>query len=172
MDFDTIIAVDGGVNGAIVAYRKKEIKSYHIPKTTEEMKNLLGYYAEISINPIMFIEKVNTWNNENRFMQHAIEKLGKANKQLSTVAELLGIKVIEVNARTWQKEMTKQKKNDYTDRKQMFKAIATQLYSKKNIKVTLSNADALLILQYVGNDIKNNALWIRKEIHIEKKLKL
>jgi len=79
--------------------------------------------------------------------QFRIAHMVSGYKMLKQVIEMSGLELIEVHPATWQSKLKLRIKGENkTDRKKRYKDTAQRLYP--DIKVTMNNCDALLILKY------------------------
>lgn len=134
---------------------------------TDNLIEYLRYWTELG-KSISFIEKVGTLNPDEVATEpyRAIQmmKLIKHYSELRSILKTLKSDVITVSPRTWIKEMNLKKiKNESdTDRKNRYKELAKTFYPE--INVTLSNADALLILQFGRLKLLREPEWIENKL--------
>ena len=139
-----IIAIDPGASGGIAIYDDGEVTVHKMPETPKDILTLLSIYR---YNAVCFMEKVHAmpkqgvtsvWNFSANF--HHLEMALLANE---IPCEL-------ITPRTWMKTMGLGTRGDDKGAwKNKLKAKAQQLYP--SIKITLWNADPLLILHYAIN---------------------
>ncbi len=139
----TIIAIDPGNSGGIAVYEHGMYQIYKMPETPMDILNLFRSFKETS-STICYIEKV-----------HAYPKQGvvsvwtfSANFHYLIMALLVcEIPTEMVLPNTWMKTMgLGTRGEDKGEWKRKLKQLAQQLYP--SIKITLWNADALLLLNY------------------------
>ena len=154
-----IIGIDPGVNGAFFSLDKKV--SYKIPEDKTELYNLIKSLD--SKNTHFFVEKIQPRPNQslkgvvtscvNWGVLTAYLELCKGHIHLITPQEWQ--KLLKLNRR-WSipKGMSKDKFSSYkyNERKRWHKREAISLYPE--VKVTLTNADAILIAEYGYRIIK------------------
>lgn len=141
----TIIAIDPGVNGAIAIYHQRvnHTDVFNMPETPTDVYDLLATYSN---NAVCFLEKVQGLPGMGG---SPMFNFGKGYGHLEMALIALSIPTETILPQKWTKTMslgTKSSCSSSTEWKNKLKAKAQQLYP--NIKVTLHNADALLILHY------------------------
>lgn len=166
-DFDVIMAIDPGSNGGMVAWIKGEVKAYKMPKDLTELSDLLKYYKE-TYNPIMFIEKLNVQRNDvyieggkpNMGKLFRIQQLMANYEKLKFIVEQAGIPFCLLHPYSWQSKLKirSQIKEEKTVRKRRYAEIAQKWFPQ--VKVTLWNSDALLIMACGKYLIENEPKWI------------
>jgi hypothetical protein len=141
-----IIAIDPGTKGGIAWSDELETDCVKIPETLGDLLTVLtdlksnGYatcYLEQVVGYIPMASPANMFT------------FGQSFGQIQGVLCGLGYRVIEVRPAKWQKELATGKKAQFagdTAWKNHLKGIAQRLFP--TCKVTLSTADALLILEY------------------------
>lgn len=178
MKIDCIIAIDPGANGGIVVYRPNHhLKAIQMPKDILELKDWFAYMKGIC-TPIIFIEKLNirpddvSIDNSNPAMTRAnmgkmyrIQKMMSNFEQLKALIAISEIPFILVHPMKWQNDLNlrlKGKKEEKTERKRRYRDIAARLYPE--VKVTLWNADALLIMHFGRNKLQADVNWIKTNL--------
>lgn len=141
----TIIAIDPGANGAIAIYHQRvnHTDVFNMPETPTDVYDLLATYSN---NAVCFLEKVQGLPGMGG---SPMFNFGKGYGHLEMALIALSIPTETILPQKWTKNMslgTKSSCSSSTEWKNKLKAKAQQLYP--NIKVTLHNADALLILHY------------------------
>ena len=140
----TIIGIDPGQGGAVACW-KKGITSYKCPKNVETMAQIVESMISKD-ETYAYIEQVHAMPHDGR---SSIFKFGtNYGKWLG----ILGANQIETNFVTpqkwmkyWQNKLDIKLPKDKTSRKRQLKEIASHYTDKK---VTLYNADAILITMY------------------------
>ena len=162
-----ICAVDPGASGGIAFYRDSQtVSAVPMPQTNKEIWDYINNLKETYGGFILFIEKVQLWmsdmSEENRGKAFRIQKMVSDYKSMIALFEVSDIPVIEVTARTWQKELgfVESKKMDKTQRKNLYKRYAAKRYP--SIKPTLKTSDALCILDFGRKMIATNPSWVVK----------
>jgi hypothetical protein len=137
-----IIAVDPGVNGAIVvmSLSGKVISSTKMPETALDVAEVLRPYSGIAC---CYLEKVGA-----RPGQQGMFTFGKGVGHIEMALLLFEIITITATPKKWQKEfqLGGRGKMTQTEWKNILKAKSQQLFPA--VKVTLALADALLIAEY------------------------
>ena len=137
-----LVAVDPGVSGAIVTYHPNlGTHSYNMPGTDWEVCKLMADISTQASKVVLYLEEPPLYAGRN-IPGAAIGKL------MWNTGVLYG-EVHRVRPAIWQKAHPVGTKGDLTTTawKNKLKARAGELFgSDKTIKVTLANADALLLL--------------------------
>lgn len=143
-----ILAIDPGANGCLAVLNASgDVFSYKMPDTPKDLFDLLKTLKnEYSIEATL--EKVGGMpgNGGSRMFN-----FGQGYGYIEMALIALEIKTVTVSSQAWQKTFligTKSKMST-TEWKNKLKAKAQQLYP--HLRVTLGNADALLILEYAKN---------------------
>lgn len=166
-----IIAIDPGANGGIAIYRLEcPIKTVKMPKTLEELKNYIEYWQGIS-RPLVFIEKLSVRPDDislgvggaNMGKLFRIQKMIANYEQLKTTIELLGIPFVLVHPMKWQNALKlRVKGEEKAKRKARYKDVAQDNYP--TVKVTMWNADALLIMHFGRLALQSMTDWVLEQI--------
>ena len=150
MNDKIIIAIDPGKNGAIAVKIADTIEAYDMPSTPTDIYDLLKEYSSVFIQlydniPVCYLERV---HGRPGMGGAAMFTFGCGYGYLEMALLALKIPTISITPQKWMKsiEMGVRGSQTATQWKNKLKARAQQLYP--NIKVTLKNADALLILHY------------------------
>ena len=172
LKINCIIAIDPGANGGIVIYRPGETpKAAKMPKNIAEIKESIEYWKSIS-TPLVFIEKLSVRPDDIAVSENGEANMGKlfriqkmiANfEQLKTTIALSGVPYVLVHPMKWQNTLKLRKpKEEKAVRKNRFKEIAQNLYPQ--VKVTLANADALLIMHFGRYMLQNDLKWVMEQL--------
>jgi len=175
MKIDCIIGIDPGSSGGIVVWRPNHaLKAVKMPKDLQDLKEFLEYYKEIS-NPIIFLEKLTVRPDDvtvengvaNMGKMYRIQKMMQNFEQLKTTVIYLDMPFVLVNPMKWQNDLKlrikiKGKREEKADRKKRFKEIAARLYP--DLKATLWNCDATLIVHFGRYILKNNSNWVLENL--------
>jgi len=154
-----IISIDPGAGGALaLIYENKDGdiigEAYKCPKTTKEMFDIYSNcIKEALLNSkecIVVIEKV--WAFPTDARSRAFNFGVNYGKWLGVIASG-NVKPQMVPPKTWQKGYEPLPK-DKKERKQIIKELAQEMFP--NVKVTLYNADALLIGVWASNNCNYN----------------
>ena len=143
---DIYIGIDPGKSGAIASIDNLNMKAWKCPDNASDMCHLfhliLGWHAADSIHVLM--ERV--WARPNNASRAAFN-YGVNYGQWFGVLASYEITPELILPAHWMKFYDMKKGMEYQDRKRWVKAKAQELYPK--IKVTLVNADAILIAHYL-----------------------
>jgi hypothetical protein len=161
-----MIAIDPGASGAIVIQTEGEpIKVVSTPETRGDAITLLRDALEWKSSCVAYIEKINGFIPDGGASQ--MFEFGKSVERNICILEVLGCPVVEITPQSWQKMLglgTSERKRAAAgatpkekaavkawnaiakrDWKNKLKGVAQQRFPE--IKVTLKNCDALLILE-------------------------
>lgn len=175
MKIDCIIGIDPGAMGGIVTWRPNQnIKAVQMPKDLNELRNYLEYLKTIC-SPIIFLEKLSVRpddimpgaNGVNMGKLYRIQKMMANYEQLKAIISVCNIPFVMVHPMKWQNELklrikTAHKKEEKSERKRRYKEIAGRLYPE--LKPTLWNADATLIMHFGRYILRNNPDWVRQNL--------
>ena len=173
MTCDVIIGIDPGLsNGGIAIYSpNRKTETFKMVKTVKELWELLFPYSKEKT--FVVLEKVNSFRDDTDTpgKRFGIEKLVNNFEAIKNVLELLDLPYLLVHPVSWQKELfLTQKGEDKLDRKRRFKSVAGSKF--KDTKVTLWNADALLLVLLAKIKKRSDPLWIYTRIPQQAKKKL
>ncbi len=152
-----IIAIDPGSSGAICSIKNGKVSVINMPKDVSDLGEYFKTLIEGESQPFCFIERVQSWvsDQEQGGKRFGIEKMLRQYTELKTVMKMLGIPFHETQSRTWQKAFLMGKKfESKADRKRFLKEVCQEKFPQ--IKVTLKNCDALLILLYGNQEMQIN----------------
>lgn len=175
MKIDCIIGIDPGANGGIVKWRPNEkVTAMQMPKDLTELRNYLEYLKTIC-SPIVFLEKLSVRPDDitpgadgvNMGKLYRIQKMLANFEQLKAIIAVCDIPFVMVHPMKWQNELklrakTTRKKEEKNERKRRYKEIAGNLYPE--LKPTLWNADATLIMHFGRYILHNNPGWVRQNL--------
>lgn len=167
MDVDCIIGIDPGASGGIVSWRPNtNTKAVKMPKDINDIKEYIEYYKEIA-KPIVFLEKLTIRPDDitdgNKGKIYRIQKMLQNYEQLKAILTIIGVPFVLVHPMKWQNELRLRKKlEDKADRKKRYKEVASNLYP--DVKVTMWNADALLIMHFGRYALVNIPEWVRQNV--------
>lgn len=175
MKIDCIIGIDPGANGGIVKWRPNEkVTAMQMPKDLTELRNYLEYLKTIC-SPIVFLEKLSVRPDDitpgadgvNMGKLYRIQKMLANFEQLKATIAVCDVPFVMVHPMKWQNELklrakTTRKKEEKNERKRRYKEVAGNLYPE--LKPTLWNADATLIMHFGRYILRNNPGWVRQNI--------
>ena len=157
----TIIAIDVGVSGAVAIGRGGRMEVHKMPKTVNDIKHLFEMYADGET--LAFVEHQQLRPHDlTSGRAFGLQKLLKNYNQVKGVLEIMGIPYVPILANTWQRGLNCKKTKDYTERKRNNKKLAAQFFPER--KITLQTADAVLILVFAMEKIKNDPEFINERI--------
>lgn len=170
LTIDAVIAIDPGAAGGLAIYLKDtdEVRVVKMPRENRDLKDLLQYYAD-NYRPIAFLEKLSVRPDDVAVegdkaamgKLYRIQRMMANFEHLKALLETIGIPFVQVHPMSWQtkigiRETTKGMEK--RERKSSYRAYAQRLYPLK--KVTLWNADALLIMHFARVMLANDLNWI------------
>lgn len=175
MKIDCIVGVDPGSNGGIVTWRPNQnIKAVQMPKDLNDLKDYLSYLKSIC-SPLVFLEKLSVRPDDimpgadgvNMGKLYRIQKMMANYEQLKAIISVCDIPFVMVHPMKWQNELklrvkTARKKEEKNERKRRYKEVAGNLYPE--LKPTLWNADATLIMHFGRYILQNDPQWVRNNL--------
>lgn len=173
MKINAVIGIDPGANGGIALYKpNKPVEVFKMPKDINELRNLLIHEKEIG-NPIVFLEKLSVRPDDvsvenggvNMGKLYRIQKMIGNFEQLKAMITFCSVPFVLVHPMKWQNELhLRQKgvKEEKADRKRRYRDIAGRFYPE--VKPTLWNADALLIMHFARYVLQNNPEWVLQNL--------
>lgn len=174
MKIDAIIGIDPGAGGGLVLWRaNKKVTAIKMPKDLNDIRDYLNHVKDISC-PIVFLEELGVRPGDvsigdtgvNMGKLYRIQKMLQNYEQLKAIITVLDIPFITVHPAKWQSALKLRiKKEEKKDRKNRYKDIASKLYP--DVKATLWNADATLIMHFGRLVLKNNINWVIEKLPIK-----
>lgn len=169
-----VIGIDPGANGGIAVFIPgAHVKAVKMPKEITDLADFFQYYKE-NYQPVVFLEKltvrpddvaVGPDGNPNMGKIYRIQKMMANFEHLKALIETAGIPYVMVHPRKWMCYLNlvqKGVKEEKADRKRRYAAKVGELYP--GVKVTLWNADALLIMHFARKVLVNDLSWVRANI--------
>ncbi len=143
-----LIGIDPGANGGIASLNTEndEVKCWAMPETEKDMVEMFIELVTCGYTKAL-IEKVHGMPGQGGA---AMFTFGRGYGTVRTAMIAVGISFDEVTPQAWQKAMgipPRKKTETKVQHKNKLKAKAQQLFP--DVKVTLANADALLIVEYL-----------------------
>lgn len=179
---DCVIGIDPGANGGLAVYiPNRHTKVLKMPKDNAELADFLKYYAE-NYNPIVFLEKLSVRPDDvavgadgkaNMGKIFRIQKLIANYEHLKALIETAGIPYAMVHPMTWQTKLKLRVRGQHeekAERKRRYQTFAAEQYG--DVKVTLWNADALLLMHFGRWALVNDTNWVRENIPARERNKL
>ena len=140
------IGIDPGVNGGVAIiddkWKDKAIEAVKCPDTIKDMADYLNVHCYDNIKTLCIIEKVHSFPGQG---VRSVFTFGKNYGQWLGILASHDIPYKEVPPQTWMKHYGSMPR-DRGQRKRHLKHLAQSLYP--SIKVTLYNADAILLANY------------------------
>lgn len=170
MKIDCIIGIDpGSSNGGIAVYVPGEnVKTVKMPKDVADIATFLAYYKE-NYNPVVFLEKLNMRIDDvtvedgkaNMGKMFRMQKLMANYEHLKAVIEIAGVPYVMVHPYSWQSKLklrVRGQQEDKAERKRRYAKVAGEWYP--TIRITLWNADAVLIMHFGRWALMNDLKWV------------
>lgn len=174
MEARIVIGIDPGANGGIAIWDKEcgLASVAKMPKDIADLRELLDYYkTNVEGNPIVFLEKLSVRPDDvamqggkmNLGKLYRIQKMMGAYEQLKAIIGISGVPYVMVHPMSWQSKLgIRQTGEEKAERKRRFERLAGAWYP--NIKVTLWNADALLIMRFGVWAMENDRKWVMSNL--------
>ena len=166
MQIDCVIGIDPGKSGGIAIWRpnyKTETKK--MPDDLIELVEWFDYMLKIC-HPIVFVEKVQLRPDDivgNPGKAFRIQKMLADFEKLKTIMTVTDIPFCMVNPMKWQSVLKLRVKGEEKPaRKHRYQREAAKLYPE--VKATLWNSDALLIMHFGRNMLANDEKWILQNL--------
>ena len=169
-----VIGIDPGANGGIAIFIPgQHTKVAKMPKDITDLRDFFAYYVE-NYKPIVFLEKLSVRpddisvdgnNRANMGKLYRIQQMMANFEHLKALAETSGIPYVMVHPMTWQTTLKLRERGRHeekADRKRRYQEHAGTLYP--DVKVTLWNADALLIMHFGRWVLVNNPKWVKANL--------
>ena len=163
----TIIGIDPGASGAVAIWDKGISKIYKCPKTVKEMAEIIiktknSEYVNKNQSTIAYIEKVHAFPHDGR---SSIFKFGQNFCQWLGILAACKVKTELVTPQKWmnywKKKLNIDLPKDKPERKRRLKELASHYTDKK---VTLYNADAILITMYGLYDKQTPVIFAKENL--------
>lgn len=175
MKISTVVGIDPGTSGGIVTWRPNHnITAIKMPKDINELKDYL-LYLKSNCSPIVFLEKLSVRPDDvtlgadgvNMGKLYRMQKMMANFEQLKAIISVCDIPFVMVHPMKWQNELKlrakiSRKKEEKSERKRRYKEIAGNLYPE--LKPTLWNADATLIMHFGRFILQNNPRWVLENL--------
>lgn len=169
-----IFGIDPGSNGGVVKYNGERFESRPLKKmeTFEDMVDFFKYQKEICKMPLVFLEKITSFQSDYSDKDGGNAHIGKAFKmdklkvhytELISALKMAELPFIPVMATSWQRYIKIHKSGEeYKVRKNRYKDIAKDWHSAQ--KIVGWNADAYLLIDFARKKLKYEPSWIFKEM--------
>lgn len=169
-----VIGIDPGANGGIAIFIPgMKTKAIKMPKDNSDLAAIFEYYAE-NYKPIIFLEKLSVRPDDvavgadgkpNMGKIFRIQKMMANFEHLKALIEMSGIPYALVHPMTWQTKLhlrVRGQHEEKSERKHRYQDYAAVQY--KDIKVTLWNADALLLMHFGRWALVNEPKWVKANL--------
>lgn len=170
-----VVGIDPGVNGGIVTWRPNHnITAIKMPEDINDIRDYFNHLKTIC-SPIVFLEKLSVRPDDiapgadgvNMGKLYRIQKMLANFEQLKATISVCDVPFVMVHPMKWQNELklrvkTTRKKEEKNERKRRYKELAGNLYPE--LKPTLWNADATLIMHFGRYILRNNPDWVRENL--------
>lgn len=164
MYFDCVIGIDPGSNGGIAVWRpNQKVQTIRMPKDLMELREYFQYIKSISEHPIIFLEKSQLRHDDiiaNPGKAFRIQSLLASYQKLKDIIDFEEIPYCLVHPISWQIYLKLRKKNEEKKERKNRYRNATEYYYPE-IKATLWNADAVLIMHFGRLKQQNEPEWIK-----------
>lgn len=170
---DCVIGIDPGAYGGLAVFIPgNTVKAVKMPKDLMDLRDFFAYYAE-TYKPIIFLEKLTVRPDDitpdasgkaNMGKLYRIQRMMANFEHLKALIETAGIPYVMVHPLSWQTKLklrVKGQKEEKADRKRRYQEKAGSLYP---VKVTLWNADALLIMHFGRWALVNEPSWVKDNL--------
>lgn len=169
-----VIGIDPGANGGIAIFIPgAKVKTVKNPKDVTDLSEFLQYYKD-NYNSIVFLEKLSVRPDDvavgpndkaNMGKLYRIQKMIANYEHLKSIIEVIGIPFALVHPRKWMFYLgliPYRVKEEKAERKRRYAETAQKWYP--DIKVTLWNADAILIMHFARKILVNDINWVRQNV--------
>lgn len=143
----TLIAIDPGASGGIAIAHNGHVEAYPMPDDAALLETLAPMSRESTT--VCYMELVGGFIKGNPAPGSAMFNFGNSYGYIRGLLAALRIKLVLVRPQMWQKGIPGMNQ-EKAARKRALKEHAARLFP--NLKVTLSTADALCILNYANNE--------------------
>ncbi|WP_303841548.1 hypothetical protein [Selenomonas ruminantium] len=173
MKTNCIIGIDPGASGGIAIYIPGQlVRVVKMPKDPADFRDLLGYYKE-NYTPLVFMEKLTVRPDDiavqagaaNMGKLYRIQKMIANFEHMKALMEADGIPFVLVHPQSWQTRLKLRTRGEHEEkdvRKRRYQAYAASQYP--SVRVTLWNADALLIMHFGRWALVNDLQWVKSNL--------
>lgn len=182
MKLNCIIGIDPGAAGGLAIYIPgSHTKAVKMPKNIAELSDFFKHYSE-NYTPVVFLEKLSVRPDDvavgsdgkaNMGKIYRVQKMMANYEHLKALIEIYGIPYVMVHPSSWQSKLKlkiKGLEETKSERKKRYAEYASRLYPE--VKVTLWNSDALLIMHFGRWALKNDVSWIKSNLPVREHSKL
>lgn len=173
LKINCVIGVDPGASGGIAVFIPGQLtKAVKMPKDVKELRDFFAYYAE-NYKPIVFLEKLSVRPDDVAVQGdraamgklYRIQKMMANFEHLKAIIETSGIPFVLVHPASWQTKLKLRERGTHIEksvRKHIYQRKAADLYPE--VKATLWNADALLLMHFGRWALVNEPQWVRANL--------
>lgn len=163
---DCIIGIDPGKNGGIAVWRPNhKTEVIKMPGDLMELRQWFDYMKSIC-RPLVFVEKVQLRPddvNDNPGKAFRVQKLLSEFEKLKTIIAMCDVPFVLAHPQKWQNELKlRVKGEEKPERKKRYQRVAADYYP--DVKATLWNADALMIMHFGRYILHNNPRWVLENL--------
>lgn len=163
---DCIIGIDPGKTGGIAVWRRNhKTEVIKMPGDLMELKQWFEYMKGIC-RPLVFVEKVQLRPddvNDNPGKAFRVQKLLSEFEKLKTIIAMCDVPFVLVHPQKWQNALKlRVKGEEKPQRKKRYQAAAAAYYP--DVKATLWNADALMILHFGRYVLQTQPKWVLENL--------
>lgn len=169
-----VIGIDPGAAGGMAVYVAGEptIRVARMPKQLEDLREFFAYYAE-NYAPIVFLEKLTVRPDDVKVDDggaslgklYRIQRMLAGYEKIKAYLETAGIPYILIHPLSWQTRLGLRQKGiqeSKSERKHRYQGFAGKLYPAT--RMTLWNADAVLIMHFGRVVLANDLKWVRANL--------
>lgn len=150
-----IIGIDPGLGGGIAVLDGMRVRVYNMPETYPDIYNIFKSLREQYVGKDISVVMEDVGHGMPGQSSKATAVFARHNGHLEMALYALGLRTVKVTPQKWMKHYSNSlgKSKDYEKRewKNKLKGLAQQMFPSE--KVTLKNADAILIANY-GKETK------------------
>ena len=163
---DCIIGIDPGKSGGIAVWRQNhKTEVIKMPGDLMELKQWFEYMKSIC-RPLVFVEKVQLRPDDitdNPGKAFRVQKLLSEFEKLKTIIAMCDVPFVLVHPQKWQNELKlRVKGEEKPERKKRYQRAAADYYP--DVKATLWNADALMIMHFGRYILHNKPRWVLENL--------
>lgn len=164
---DCIIGIDPGASGGIAYWTQNNQRAMKMPKIIEDFRDTMSYLKN-TYHPIVFLEKLSIRPDDiaadgNMGKLFRVQRMMQNYEQMKATLSVMEIPYVLVHPMKWQSGLKLRiKGEEKADRKRRFRETAQILYP--DLKVTLWNADALLIMHFGRHIMATDRKWVLQQI--------
>jgi len=161
---DCFIGFDPGASGGIAVWKPNEkVKVYKMPKDLFDLRPLFKNINDTCEYPLVFLEKVSLrpddMTSDVPGKAYRIQSMLSGFQKIKDILQIENLPFILVHPMSWQSTLHLRVKGESKpQRKLRYKNAAAEYYPE--VKATLWNSDALLLMHFGRNKKMNDPNWI------------